>query len=564
MMTQQRASFDLLTEQWIKVRRTDGESESVGLYQLFDNFDDYLDLDGESQTQNFAVFRMIQAIFIRAIREEDDLDVTFDLPERWLYCKTVDVADVTRRYLERYEDRFDLFHPATPFYQVADLRTSKDEFRDASLLVPDVGPRLFSTSTQETSNQLDPAVAARWLIRLHAYDHSGIKSGAVGDPRVKNGKGYGIGTGWAGAIGAVQIAGKTLKETVLLNVPMVDLIVGTEERERDLAPWERTPDTSAPRSLEALIPNGLVDLLTWQQRRVRLVVDEELETVSKVVISNGDKIQVSNMFLDPGTGYRYSKAQSKNGIEVHFPRKHDAELTVWRGIQGIFQESSGPIEQGRKAPILDSMENDATEEFLREFQSNTVGLRLIGAVYGTQDAILTEEIFDEIPVSMSLLTRDGGEMRSVAVQAVERVMSFRGSMKWFLKQLLICGGASPEDEPEGPIHAWLNALENEFIQWVSALTPELGAEEASKRWRTIMRRVTVKHIASAVESAGPNAAVGWMETNENGNSVLHSSARYEAWIMRKLNEVTGVPKRTGDASPAMATSSTTKIQGAES
>lgn len=540
MVTEQEgSSFNLLTEPWVKVRSIDGDNEEVSLYHLLSHLDDYTDLGGESQTQNFSIFRLLQAIIIRSVRDADEIDDTFTLGERWAYMRLADLGSITRGYLEKHADRFDLFDRVAPFYQVFDLRSMKDEVKPASTLVPDVGPQLFSTSTQETSSELRPSLAARWLVRLHAYDTSGIKTGAVGDPRVKNGKGYGIGTGWLGAIGAVQIVGRNLRDTLVLNIPMTDLVVPQREQYTDLPPWERKPDTAAPRDLDAQFPNGLVDLLTWQQRRVRLVPNAEGTAVTHTVISNGDKIQVSNMFLDPSTGYRYSRAQSKNGLDVYFPRTHDAELTVWRGIQGIFEESVAEKEKGRKAPLLLRAEHDMSEELSRDFGSETIGLRLIGAQYGTQDAILTGEIFDEIPVSMSLLLRHGADMRRVAVRAVERVMSFRGSMKWFLKQLLMCGGASPEDEPTGPVQAWLNALEKEFMQWISGLSAEIDADEADKQWRAIMWRVSTAEIRSAVETAGPRAAVGRLEVTENGKNILHSSARYEAWIMRKLGKMTG-------------------------
>ena len=52
------------------------------------------------------------------------------------------------------------------------------------------------------------AEAARWLVHVHAFDPSGIRSGAVGDPSVKGGKGYPIGPGWTGQVGVVIVEGQ--------------------------------------------------------------------------------------------------------------------------------------------------------------------------------------------------------------------------------------------------------------------------------------------------------------------------------------------------------------------
>lgn len=544
-----KPEFNLLTEPWIKVRRVDGLEDEVGIYQFFAELNDYVDLNGESATQDFAVFRLIQAIIIRSFRESREF-VGITRPgagadphfAAWMALRALDLEHFTTPYLRGLEERFDLFHPETPFYQVASLHTEKADYKGASELVPDVGSsRLFSTATEATANYLPTATAARWLVRLHAYDHSGIKSGAVGDSRVSGGKGYGIGTGWLGATGAIQVCGSSLKDTLLLNISIPQLLAGDREVGSDLAPWERRPDGAQPRSVEDVIPNGIVDLLTWQQRRVRLFPDADGKSVTRVLISNGDRIQTRNQRVDPNTGYRYSKAQSKTGVDVYFPRKHDSELTVWRGVQGLFQRSNASKEDGIKAAILREMEEEKWLSDLidRNYGPESVSLRLIGAEYGTQDAILIGELVDEIPVRVRLLGNEGGPQRRLAVEAVENVMSLRGSMRYFYKQLRVCAGDSAEDEPTVQIQSWLHRLEREFVHWVSTLDPSQDPEVADRTWRSILWRVTSKEIEDAVEQAGSRAAVGWIETTETGKSILHSSAQCESWALWKLRTITG-------------------------
>ena len=66
-------------------------------------------------------------------------------------------------------------------------------------------------------SSISVAEAAQMVVHVMAYDYSGIKSGAVGDPRVKGGKGYPTGIGWAGWLGGTLLKGANLKETLLLN-----------------------------------------------------------------------------------------------------------------------------------------------------------------------------------------------------------------------------------------------------------------------------------------------------------------------------------------------------------
>src|SRR5699024_2697574 len=89
---------------------------------------------------------------------------------------------------------------------------------------------------------IPPGEAARWLVHCMAFDISGIKSGAVGDPRVKGGKGYPIGIGWSGWLGGLYFEGDTLFQTLMLNTVLSDGPVGgTRACEQDgPGPAERT------------------------------------------------------------------------------------------------------------------------------------------------------------------------------------------------------------------------------------------------------------------------------------------------------------------------------------
>src|SRR5699024_7338675 len=153
--------------------------------------------------------------------------------------------ETLRNYADRVRDRFDLFDPERPFFQVADLHSKKGEVSGLEKIVADVpnGEPLFTTRSAKNLQRIEPSEAARWLVHTHAFDPSGIKTGAVGDPKVKNGKGYPIGTGWSGQIGGILALGTTVHDTLLLNLiarEASDYVhIGGKE---DLPPWERDPD----------------------------------------------------------------------------------------------------------------------------------------------------------------------------------------------------------------------------------------------------------------------------------------------------------------------------------
>lgn len=536
--------FDLLTDPWIRVRMVDDHVQEMSLRELFQQTRSIAGLAGESATQDNAVLRMLLAVLIRAVRTTDLVDQPATVI--WEELRTMpDLGEFVGEYLDTVADRFRLFDDNAPFYQVADLHTKKGEYASAGVLIPDVGPGLFSTRTAADADTLEPAETARWLVREQAYSLSGIKSGAEGDPRVKGGKGYPIGTGWVGALGSIQVLGPTLRDTLALCLPLSAFTVDEREIDRDLPPWEREPDTAAPRALDEVDPWGVVDLLTWQQRRIRLWRDAG-GAAAKALISNGDRIRLINQFVEPLSGFRYSQAQSKKGATVYFARTHDPDLTVWRGIQALFLESGAAAEASqvtdRPAPVIDQLRTDPVLGDLVQsaYGADSLGLRLVGAEYGTQSSVLVGELEETLRVHPVLLGRHGQVLRREALDAVALVMSFRGSLNWFTKQLEFCAGGAADTASLGGVESWLSELEGAFTGWLAALRPDSDATDARHDWRKTMYLVTIRHIESAVQAAGPRAAIGRMEVGESGRGQLHCAARYEAQARRKLTEITGV------------------------
>src|SRR4051812_41588699 len=177
-------SCDLLIQPWLLARDGAGDTVGLPLVDTFRRADRLVGLVGDVPTQVFALTRLLVAVLHGALRE--GLDV-----EEWTRLWRDKVLPIERieEYLNSHRSRFDLFHPDTPFLQVAGLRTAKDEMSDLSKLIADVpNGHLFFSTRLDRNVTLSFAEAARWVVHCHAFDPSGIKSGAVGDGRVKGGK----------------------------------------------------------------------------------------------------------------------------------------------------------------------------------------------------------------------------------------------------------------------------------------------------------------------------------------------------------------------------------------
>jgi CRISPR system Cascade subunit CasA len=208
-------SYDLTTEPWIPVVGLDGAVQELSLVDVVGHAHELVAIGGELPTHGFALTRLVLAVLHRSVGGPAD---RADWADLW-QAGELPVDDVAR-YLAGWRHRFDLFHPETPFLQVAGLATAKGEFSGLEKLIADVpnGHAFFTARAGRGVRSLDAPEAARWLVHTQAFDPSGIKSGAVDDPRVTGGKGYPIGIAWAGNLGGVLLQGTTLRETLLLNL----------------------------------------------------------------------------------------------------------------------------------------------------------------------------------------------------------------------------------------------------------------------------------------------------------------------------------------------------------
>lgn len=217
--------FNLIDKPWIQVMDHEGKEHLIGIKEVFQRAHEFSRLSSDLETMNFAILRVLLAILYRAWddkRWKKDREAAKHWFSKWKLLNDEEspttLYDVQlEKYLNKWYQKFDICHPTTPFYQVSTLHTSKNEFGDIrSLLLDNYKPdQLFLTRSE--MNALSPAEAARCLIHSMAYDPSGIKSGAIGDSRVKDGKGYPIGVGWSGWLGGTILEKDTLAETLLLN-----------------------------------------------------------------------------------------------------------------------------------------------------------------------------------------------------------------------------------------------------------------------------------------------------------------------------------------------------------
>ena len=551
-------SFDLVSRPWLPVQRLDGTMAELSLRDVFAQASSLRRLVGDVPTQEFALLRLLLAILHDAVDGPEDLDAWENL---W---GSEDPFVSVPAYLDRHRERFDLLHPDRPFFQVADLRTEKDEIAPLNRIVADVpnGEPFFSMRRPGVE-RLSFAEAARWLVHAHAFDSSGIKSGAVGDPRVKNGKGYPQGVSWAGNLGGVFAEGNNLRETLLLNLISADNDF-LRFSPGDAPAWRRdppgpgpfVPDPDRPR------PSGLRDLYTWQSRRVRLHWSEE--GVTGVVLGYGDPFAPQNAFrLEPMTGWRRSRPQEKKLGRplVYMPLEHIPSRAAWRGMASLLfatpsrEGGTGPAET-LPAGVVRWLTRLTTEEVLP--RGSLLRTRVVGAAYGTQQSVIDEVVDDGVSLPGVVLHEEWQAYGRAAIDAVQRADEAVRALGDLAGDLARAAGTDPQPAVDAARDLGFGALDGPYRLWLSGLGQAADPQHAAKEWQITAQRILRELARGLMDAAGPATWEGrWGETKDRKTKRWIDDTQADLWFRRRLNKALPEGKPNPDAASRLDTAAGT-------
>ncbi|MFC5996764.1 type I-E CRISPR-associated protein Cse1/CasA [Pseudonocardia hispaniensis] len=519
-------SFDLIHQPWIPGHERDGTVAEQGILRTLGRAHDLAGISGDVPTQVFALTRLLLAVLHGALGGPRDLD---EWEQLWTEERlpVEQIAD----YLARHRHRFDLFHPAAPFLQVADLRTAKNETSELSKLIADVPNGVpFFTTRLGGELSLSYAEAARWLVHCHAFDPSGIKSGAVGDNRVRNGKGYPIGVAWSGLLGGVLLEGATLKQTLLLNLLPRDFSDYARDPHEDRPVWERDPATAAEEFPGGRPPTGPVDLYLWQSRRIRLLADGG--RVRRVLISNGERLTPQNKHgVEPHTAWRRSEAQEKklgSTTPVYMPREHDPDRTMWRGLESLLPDWSS--RQGKAggrfiAPgILEWLGHLGNERILPP--DHQVRVRAIGMVYGSQSSVVDDIVHDRLALRTILAGRDATGLAGVAVSCVEAAEVAAQAVGRLAGDLAAAAGGNgdgPRNQARERVYSQLDAP---FRTWLLTVGTGPNEQQLQTTWHKEVFRIVRAASGELLQNIPPACWEGRRVGTQPSFTAAHAEAQF--------------------------------------
>lgn len=521
--------FNLLDEPWIRVRTLDGSVEERSLLGVLESAHELKSLAGEIPTQDAAVLRLLEAVLLGAVRtpRPRPRPKSVVLWSEWWEAGRLPM-DAVGPYCDSFRDRFDLLHPIQPFMQVANLTTESGKTSGLSKLITEVpaGHQYFTTRAASEVESLTFAEAARWLVHCQAFDPAGIKTGALGDNRVKGGKGYSLGyPAWAGNLGVLIAEGATLFETLMLNLPLGVIIA-----DFDLPIWEREPLTAAVQATHEF-PTGPADLFTWASRRIRLVVTDQ--HVTDVQISNGDRLGPQNLFThEPMTAWQHSANQTKTaGNDVQMPVMHRPERQLWQGLGSLLAADSQV--KGVRAGVLEWLHHLIQEGALEP--TYPVRLNAVGLEYGTQNSVVVGSVDDRLHAHVAALTDP--VLVAAAVDAAARAGDGVLALAKLASNLALASGGDPNAPRQAAFELGYSLLDAPYRRWLADLVDPDTVEASLQRWGVTARRVLAAAGSRLRHDAGPIALVGRQVPKHGSDATQHlDAALAEIWFLASLTK----------------------------
>lgn len=538
-------AFDLVHEPWIPVAGRGGVRR-VSLRDCLVN---------AHEISGLAALPLEAVAVLRQVLLPAYLDAVFAEPrtppprgaDDWEHLWKIGRLDgeLIDAYLARYADRFNLFGER-PFAQVAGLRTAKDETKPVSVLIPSTAAGnnvpLFTARTEADPPALSPGQAVMALLAAHCWDTAGIKTGAAGDPQAKAGKTTGNKTGPLGSLGVVVPLGQNLAETLLLHTPFMPHPFRTADRPQ----WRAGPaDESYPGrpAWETRPAFGLLDLLTWQARRIRLIPepgDAGSVVVRRVVLAAGDRLTGIPQGYEPHTAWRLS-AKLKRQVPV----RHVGGRAAWRGLEPLLAAGGDPGNQVTSTDRLRQIGELRMEGCLPD--DFPLQLLTVGVEYGTQSAVVEDVIADQIPLPVAALD-PSGPVRDFLDRIVRQAEDIRVAANRLGDDLRQAAGGDKLAWDQGQRAG--DTLMHEFTPVVRRILAGLQTEpgwvgEADPAWRDTARRLAIDAAEPLLACVPPKSFLGRELKDGNVRRASVAETRYRDAIGKILGPRTLAPRTNG-------------------
>lgn len=362
--------MNLATEPWIPVLLKNGRQREVSLADVFREGDQYADLAVRPH-ERIALMRLLVCVAQAALDGPADIDAWDEAPAK--------LPGVATRYLERLEERFELFHQEHPFLQILKLKQTGVPTPvtklDFALATGNASTLFDHGASQPSVRSFSPARLALMLLTYLNFSPGGLIA-QVEWKGVKTSKSSDDAPCIPGSMYHTFVRRADVRDSIHANTL-------TKQKVRDFYPkagwgrpvWEQMPDSFSDTAAIANVTGSYLGRLVPLPRLVLLYQD------------------CQTMLL--GNGFKYPsypvgpREPSATGIVVKEERKilGAGNREVWRELPALISKRHGEGLGG--ALVFQDLPDDASLDVY------------VGALLRKQaDALDTIEAVLHVPAGM--------------------------------------------------------------------------------------------------------------------------------------------------------------------
>ena len=312
-------SFNLIYNPWIPCELQDGTIKLLTINDVLFNANNIRQISSDKPLTIISIYRFLLAILHRNFGPKNR--------NEWqkIYKSGKFDEEILNSYFKKWSHKFELFNePENRFYQIYDANITKKTPISKLYHAISTGnnPSLFNHSWDSQITALKIEEVAQLLLTFQNYAVGG------GVSRPFN---FSHAPLFSGLI--IFLRGDNLFDSLMLNFIRYDNKHPFQKNEEsiDIPFWERDEKKLYENKI-GRYPNGYLDYLTWQSRRMWLLpFEENRETLIKYVyLAQGEKIK-SDWHYDPLKAYFIN---DKNEIK---PIKLLSDRQVWRESESLLR-----------------------------------------------------------------------------------------------------------------------------------------------------------------------------------------------------------------------------------
>ena len=550
-------TFNLIDEPWIPCLFDDGSHGELGLRAVLNKAPRIREIAHDSPLFVASIHPILIVILHRVLggQSERQRDTAW---EEWWEQGHFD-TDAIDAYFEKWHDRFNLFHPQFPFYQVAGLEMNEASPLFRLAMEENNAPPMFANRASPDWEAPSSALAAQLLVTIQNFalgfgrsSKARIAGKEIEPPYSADGPLLRGLTVWP--------SGETLFQTLCLGV------VPHELSREDAPCWEldaphELRDVATKNGRETVAPRGICDFLTLQSRLIRLT---PAELDGKTVVPGAYFTQGRSLEKDDANRPAF------HPLKLYFNSK-DAGIValslsegkaIWRNAHTIFDSHARVQHEQNPLSFVAKM----TEDINFRPNLNVVGM---ASEPGKAGKFLMWR-FDRLPFAPSFLTNPA--VVELLKRANEDADLVAGEMRARFATVIRTyiagdkdGGHKPDPDDVkalvskfDPRRDYWPRLEAHFYDLLNGLSQNPNDEEPTLRnWRSDIGRAARECLKSACDALGTSpkaiSAVAQVDLDRGFNlDYLRDPKAYIA--AKKLREtaqkaMTKKTAATSDAAP---------------